>query len=392
MKNYAKYYLIICFTVFFSCKDKKNRHTTADIPKSANTVTVSLDAVNKSQAVNIADLVDSVRFIKLETTDESLIGEILHVIFHEGLYYVNDRISSSILVFDWTGKYKFKISNKGRGPGEYIEISRLLLDEKNRQILIYDVHSRKMIYYTFDGEFIKEVHGFSDGAVVRDLILLSDGSFLCYNPAYEERIKYWGVWKVDLSGKFDKFILKQTIPYPPQFRYDNPYFYKLQDNKVGLWRPDNNDILYFLNDTVIYRLSMKINKKTVTDFPEQKTEDISSQLTIVMSVTDKDNFIFTQWWDQSKGYADIASLYLKKENRSIVMAGIKYPADSDMIYGRSVRINCTDQILNVIDVDCAESLMNETDDHCSTKNKTFLKSMFTVNDDNPVLEILYLKK
>jgi hypothetical protein len=357
--------------------------------ESGTTVTVSLDLVNKSQAINITDIVDSVKFIKLETTDESLIGEIRHVIFYDGLYYINEKKSASVLVFDETGKYKFKISKKGRGPGEYGEISRLLIDKKNRRILIYDVHARKMIYYTLEGQFVKEIHNFSDAAVARDLILLSDGGFLCYTHDYMDGQKYWGVWKVDSSGKFDKFVWKPTIHYPHQFIEDNPYFYELPDDKVGLWCADINDIFHFSNDTVIYRLSMNVNKTTLADFPGQERENIPSEHTIKLFVMEKDNFILTQWWDKSKNYPDIHSLYLKKENKWLVSTGCFN--FTDIVSGDIVRINCTDQMLLVIDMSYAEFIISD-ETTFSKENKDLVKSMFNGDDDNPVLQILYLKK
>jgi hypothetical protein len=361
-----------------------------------NIETVLLDTKNKADGVlDITSLADSVRYIKLETTDESIIGIISQVIYYDGLFFIRDNKSSSILVFEQTGKYKFKISKKGRGPGEYAEMTRMLLDRKNRRILIYDIHSRKMLYYTFDGKFVKEIFHINEKGIARDVIQLPDGGFLCYNPYndnknYKPDAKYWGVWKVDSSGKYCKHVWTAENTYPVYFR-DALFFYELPDNKTGLWCPDINDVLHFSNDTVIYRLSMKADKPTVSDFPGQTRDDISSQLTTRLKVIETDNFIFGEWWDASKDYVDINSWYFKKEKKSVVTSGLRYPKDSGFLPGNLVHFNCTDQMLGVISVSMIDSIIESG--YWSDSDIATLKSLFSnPNDDNPVLEILYLKK
>jgi hypothetical protein len=125
-----------------------------------------------------------------------------------------------------------------------------------------------------------------------------------------------------------------------------------------------------------------------------KDDDISLPFTVRTDVIEKDNFIFSQWWDQSKNYSDIVSLYLKTEKKSLVASGIIYPKDSGFLQGHRVHFNCTDQMLEVIwvnELDTFDMLIKEG--YRSEKEKDMLKSLFSnPDDDNPVLEIIYLKK
>ncbi|MDR1338696.1 MAG: 6-bladed beta-propeller [Prevotellaceae bacterium] len=392
MKNYIKFYFIVCCTVLFSCKDKRNTEVIF-----GNTETVSLDMKDKSQSIEITDLADSVRYVKLETTDESMIGEITQVIFHDGLFYIKDTKTASVLVFDKTGKYKFNISKKGRGPGEYVEITRMMIDRKNGQIILYDIHTRKIVYYTLTGKFVKEIRSFSENATIRDIILLPDGGFLCYDPyndgkGFKPDMKYWGVWKVDSLGKYDKHVWSTANTYPAQFHWEALYFYELADNKIGLWCADIDDIFHFSNDTIIYRLSTKINQPTGSDFPGQALGDIPQNITIRTDIFESDNFIYTQWWDKSKNYADIVTLYFKKEKKSLVTSGIRHPKDCGFLNGRLVSFNHTDQMLQVISGYDASSML-DAKDYLGDNDKALLKSLFSnPEEDNPVLAILYLKK
>jgi hypothetical protein len=379
----------------FSCK---NRQDTSDT--NNNIGTVFLDTKNRiQQGIDVTSLADSVRYIKLETTDESLIGNIKQVIFYDGLFFIKDNKSASIFVFDQTGKYKSKISKKGRGPGEYVGITRMMIDRKNRQIILYDIHTRKMSYYTFDGKFIKQVFHINEKGIARDVIQLPDGGFLCYNPYndgtnYKLDAKYWGVWKVDSLGKYCKHVWTTESKYPVYYR-DAKYFYELPDNKTGLWCADINDILYFSNDTVISRLSMKMDKPTISDFPGKTRDDILQTITMRLNVFETDNFILGEWLDEPAEYTEMNmsyfnSFYLKKEKKSVV-ADITYPRDSGFLPVSPVYFNCPDQMLGILQITDIEPL--EQSGYYSDKDINLLKSFFSnPEDDNPVLEILYLKK
>jgi hypothetical protein len=337
--------------------------------------------MDKTQTIDFTEMIDSVRFIRLETNDECLIGHIQKVIYYNGIYYIQDNFASSVFAFDETGKFMFKICKKGQGPGEYVSISRLLIDYGKNQLLIYDNET----YYTLDGNHIKDIRHFSDGTVMTDIILLPDGSFLCYEPFHKE--KYWGVWKVDSTGKFNKFLWKQKNHYPLSYHEHASYFYELRDNKVGLWCADYNDIIHFSHDSVFKYLSMDINMKTVTDYPGYDWQDLSNEaLMSILNVIEKDNFILTWWWNNDREYR--TSLYLKNEKKAIVSSGIKW--GDNVIFGDDVNFNCTDRMLQVINASMAEDMLN--DDYISNEHKDMLKAMFSdEEEDNPVLEILYLK-
>jgi hypothetical protein len=374
--------VIICM---FSCKNNSKHTDFIGSDNNANTLMVSLN-MDDDQKIDLTEFIDSVRFIRLETNDECLIGRIQNVIYYDGIYYIQDNFASSVFAFDETGKFIFKICKKGRGPGEYIKISRLLIDYSKNRLLIYDNEMRKMIYYTLDGNHIKDIHHFSDKAMITDIILLSDGSFLCYEPFFLN--KYWGVWKVDSTGKFNEFLWKQKNKYPYTYHQYSSYFYELRDNNVGLWCADYNDIIHFSHNSAYKYLSMHINMKTSTDYPGYDWRSLPNKTLMTRTnVIEKDNFIITWWWNHDQHYS--SSLYLKNEKKAIVSRGIDF--GEDVIFGEDINFNCTDRMLQIINADMAEYMLN--DDYMSNRHKDMLKTMFSDKEENnPVLEVIYLKK
>ncbi|MDR3095059.1 MAG: 6-bladed beta-propeller, partial [Bacteroidales bacterium] len=80
---------------------------------------IDLDPFFKnSKELLLSEIASDVTYIPLETSPECLIGRIDKIISFDDKYYILDRQTESILVFDSTGKYLFKIAQIGNGPGE----------------------------------------------------------------------------------------------------------------------------------------------------------------------------------------------------------------------------------------------------------------------------------
>ncbi|MDR0386056.1 MAG: 6-bladed beta-propeller, partial [Prevotellaceae bacterium] len=130
MKTCSKYLLItIVILTVATCENTNHLHAQPDrIKDDDNTISISLD-MNKEnkEPVDLSVYIDSVGYIRLDNSDECLIGKIQKVFFYEGRYYIQDNKAGSVFVFDETGKFQCKISKKGRGPGEYAKISHLLI-------------------------------------------------------------------------------------------------------------------------------------------------------------------------------------------------------------------------------------------------------------------------
>jgi hypothetical protein len=99
-----------------------------------------------------------VKFVKLETNSECLIGRIDKILFDDEKIFIVDRsISKSVFIFDFNGVYLGKISNQGRGPGEFIKIQDVVLNKHMKELHLLDAFGRKINQYNYNGEFLKEM-------------------------------------------------------------------------------------------------------------------------------------------------------------------------------------------------------------------------------------------
>lgn len=98
-------------------------------------------------------LIDSVSFVKLETREGNLIGEVSKLLFTDSMIIIIDKaISKSIYVFSTNGHFIRKIGTFGQGPTEYNYICDVILSYDKTKLHV--LSRRKLITYNLNGTFI----------------------------------------------------------------------------------------------------------------------------------------------------------------------------------------------------------------------------------------------
>lgn len=108
-------------------------------------------------AYNDEAYIDSCRYIALETTDESLIGSIGHLVVYREEFYLFDKTVKQILRFGKDGKFLCRYGRKGGGPGEYATLSSFYVDTYRGEVGLFDPMSYRVHRYRIDGEYIEAV-------------------------------------------------------------------------------------------------------------------------------------------------------------------------------------------------------------------------------------------
>lgn len=84
--------------------------------------------------------------VPLETNDSVLIGEIDKVIFYETrLYVATFSPEQAVYIFNLQGKLLHKISRKGRGAEEYLQLSDMFIDSRKPDLEFIVKNRRKAI-------------------------------------------------------------------------------------------------------------------------------------------------------------------------------------------------------------------------------------------------------
>lgn len=147
---------IIYFLFIFFLSSCVNRN---EINQDTAKFVINIDSVKKKQAIKLSTFFDSVETIILETSGNALLSRINRLfVSGDSVFILNKGVSSSLFVFNRSGKYMGRIGNAGQGPGEYSSISDFSINDKEGIIYILDSNLQKInMYNMHNGSFIKEV-------------------------------------------------------------------------------------------------------------------------------------------------------------------------------------------------------------------------------------------
>ena len=171
------------------------------------------------------------------------------------------------------------------------------------------------------GDFIKEINQFSESAVIRDIINLPNGNFLCYCFDFSDGYKYAGLWEVDSKGEFLKMHLDRKYGYPFVLNEDYSYLYPMDDG-VGLSCGDVNEIYHFRQDSLYKYLSYEIkNGMSIEDVKNNKISKGDGYVSKIKT-QEKGNILLTEWSDEEN--RSFISLFSKKDNIVKTLRWIKF--------------------------------------------------------------------
>lgn len=237
IKNVSRIVALIALGLYlFSCNNAQ--FTESDL--------IIID-INKLKARNPLDIdnngvFDSCRFVKLETNELSLLGDVKKILITDSLFFVSDE-NNKLLVFDHFGQFKNAISNIGSGPNEILSLTDFCVDEKLNSVYIYDAVALKLYEYSFDGELTNVVDVKSDYfGVFSSMQVLKNGDLLLimFNQK-ESRYNY------RVLSKAKRF--KQNIDLLKYRVVGDDFISFGSEQKIGV---NDHDVfaLSFLSDTI----------------------------------------------------------------------------------------------------------------------------------------------
>lgn len=132
IKTYSLFFLL---ATSIACTKRSNNQPDTHLPDYQPFIT--FDITNLDQHRVTAPVIKNRKFIPLEFHEDVIIGKIRKVLIQDQRIYVFDQlISKALFVFDIEGKFLFRVSKRGKGPGEYLFLSDFDLDEQGNIYLM----------------------------------------------------------------------------------------------------------------------------------------------------------------------------------------------------------------------------------------------------------------
>ena len=207
---------------------------------------IRLDLSKKKKIINYSEIVDSIKTIPLETTKEYLVGAVDQIQMDDSLIFILDARQRTIFIFNESGKYVTKIAHEGKGEGEYVAISSFCLDITKKLLCLQDGAQRKIVRYSYRGNYVSTLKYEAD-RIVREMGILPNRNLIFITPGYE--INYTdAIWEVDSLGNRLKSLVKSNPNH--QFMFiPRPYHSNL-DGVIRFYDGYTNDLFSIVNDEV----------------------------------------------------------------------------------------------------------------------------------------------
>ncbi|MDR2037714.1 MAG: 6-bladed beta-propeller [Bacteroidales bacterium] len=245
-------------------------------------IVVDIDSV-QSIPLNLS----YIRYIPLETTSDCLIGRINKVLFRDDKIYVADFYQTTALyVFDMNGKFLFKISRMGKGPGEYISFRDFDI-QANGDIYMFDHFGKKFIVFDPAGTYLQEFgvnYTFSHFCLVKDKmywsILWEYNKMIANLAVYNKKEK-----KTEFLITDKKFLHELNL-----LNYTSYRFYS-SPNGMVYFSPKFSEIIYSIDSTGVHPA---IGIKNLNIPPDHVIKEWGGKSPGSDSGIDSDNLYFKQ--------------------------------------------------------------------------------------------------
>lgn len=121
-------------------------------------ITINIDEIISNDPIYFSELFSNFKFIPLETSKNAIFSAIDNLKLVNDTIFIFDRFKTkSVFMFTQDGSFINKIQHIGRGPGEYIYPVDFDVDSINRTIAIFDMATRKLNFYTYEGVFLQSL-------------------------------------------------------------------------------------------------------------------------------------------------------------------------------------------------------------------------------------------
>ena len=276
MKRILNYMLYASLSLSISCNHLSNS-AEADY---SNVTQIQYDE-KAENFILIDQIVDRCSFVRLTSEQPSLIGKIDQLILCDSFIVVVDKhIAKSIFVFNHEGKFLNRISRLGNGPGEYLLINHVAINDNN-QVCILDNIKARVTLFDISGKFISSqdlpFKSVKMEFLGNDNILfdVQDCSPISGNKKIIEKSCY-----VLTDSNFKvKYAFGEDHSYNnPSFQFYMEDFLK-SDGKIFSRLDHGNTIFEFNRDSVIarYELSLKGEKLYAPTIEDLSTPDLYTE-------------------------------------------------------------------------------------------------------------------
>lgn len=313
---------ISLLTSLLSCNSRNKENLPTDV------ICLNID-VSTVKDYDISEQAEIVKLVALETTEESLIGDISKIHITENKILIFDDMLNKILLFDRDGHFLRQIGKKGEGPEEYVTFNDIFFDEKTDLVYANERMNGHIYVYNLDGELLERKyskHMFNSFCV-------TDEGFWAYTCFKSKDRNPEGYALMLLDRNDPSIVVKSFFPQKEFFA---------STHKTRFFKDSNGNILFIYPfSNIAYQLeNSSIKPYYMFNFTERNLpyEEIrnSTDVNYLDNILKESryfgghgNFVFTEkeiyfsFGEFARSYTNLAARYNKSTGNSEVYKGTR---------------------------------------------------------------------
>lgn len=258
MKRILFIVLGILLSTFTYCQS--TIHSSKDFNKN------EYDFILKESKKTVIDttLFKSITVIPLEANTRKYFGgKISRIYFDENTFFILDKSSEIINIYNKKGHYINSIKESGYGSKEYRRLADICLDTVNKELLVLASEPSKILVYSYQGKFLRENSlptYYESIAMNAEFIYLQDNNVVKGENSVT-------IFSQDL--KYKKEVLEHTFQFKGhEVDINIPFKFGrtlTQDSIIHLTQYFNNKIYTAKNGNVTSEYSIDFNECSLPD-------------------------------------------------------------------------------------------------------------------------------
>ena len=307
---------VIILVLFSSCSGKQTTQQVQEENKSQErsfyTIDLSKDfSGSDNQTLLLSDIVEDVEYVKLETTDDCLVGSSWSArIFatDENIYILNNYSDERLLRFDReTGKFITQIGSLGQGPKEMLNPNFVFA--KDSMVYVTSTMSDKVYVYTNENQFVRSIpfckdrSSFEDG--VGETISVIDHQYIVRHPGQLQSKfnynQYIAAEVIDMNSN-RLFAMRDTSDmYGIMLKLDwDPirWYYK---GNINFYNEPDRTVYAVTKDSIIPRYHFNLGENKFPITTEKLTKEHLKYIKF-RSFRETEDYLYLCWTQSQKGY------------------------------------------------------------------------------------------
>jgi len=374
--------LVLLISILANCSNERDQ-------KQINHISTIKIKPGGSVVTKLSEFASEIKYVKLETTSESMIGHVSRFYLYKDKYYIWDGRTKSVLCFNQLGKLEFKLDRKGKGPGEYIGVNDFYIDKNKEQLVLWDLTQQKILRYTLIGDFYSE----TTKVLFANQIISNNKSSYWFYTMGDEQVSGITPPHNLLNVKLDgKTVISSHFPFKQNTDIFLHRVFNYSENNLIFWYA-YCDTIYKISDSAVmpfvfvdFNQSDLTDKLVKYDLSRKKERDVIIQgerHASLSKVIASKNFLFFSYANSSWLHK---VLYSFTTNNLCHIRLIENDIDGvPMLFKPEIIVE--DKAFVLID---PITIIESNSENETQKIKTFKDEIDL--DDNPIIAIITLKQ